>query len=133
MTEEQTTPPKKRRQITQKPQADGLARLPAKTRTGYEKTANRPYLLESSVVRDRYAADHAHATAEMDKIDGEILLIETTANNDCNQIRARADAETQARLARRHDLEAIAKAAYAALDAFDAPPAATPDNAQEPQ
>jgi len=117
MTDEATTTPKKTRQITQR-QADKAV---AQYRTGANppKTANRPYLLESSVVRDRYAADHSHATAEMDKIDGEILLIATTANNDIAQIRARADAETQARQARRADLEAIAQATAAALASFD--------------
>ena len=66
-----------------------------------------PYLLDSGVFIEELKRQSYNASSEIEAIMAEILDIETRANNDIQQIRARADSEKAAREARRMDLTKI--------------------------
>lgn len=81
-----------------------------------ESPANpNPYVLESTTVLDDIRRHRDHAQAEADRLDADMLSIETRANTDIQAVRARADQEIAARRARRADLQAILDATSAAL------------------
>ena len=91
-----------------------------------KQPAQRPYLLESTVVRAAIAQNYDAALAEIEAVEADMLAVATTANNDIALIRERADAEIAARTSRRDDLRSILAMCGAALGRPVEPPA---DNA----
>ena len=69
--------------------------------------AQRPYVLESSIIEDDLRRAASNASAEIDAIDADLLAIQERANNDINAIVARRDAEITSRNHRRNDLSRI--------------------------
>ena len=74
-----------------------------------------PYLLDSGVFIEELKRQSSNASSEIEAILAELLDIETRANNDIQQIRARADSEKAAREARRMDLTKIVEMAARAM------------------
>lgn len=81
--------------------------------------------LDSATVLDEIRRHRDNANLEIDRIDADILAVQTRTNLDIEAIRARADQEIAARKARRADLVTIVEATQAALAVGEpaAPPA----------
>ncbi|HEU5019647.1 MAG TPA: hypothetical protein VFT69_16940 [Pseudolabrys sp.] len=83
------------------------SRKAAETRRRNKLTEQRPYLLESSIIRADMERHNVAALAEIEAVEADMLSIETRANNDIAAIRERADAEIAARKIRCADLQSI--------------------------
>lgn len=127
--------PKKLRRPSNPLATPSQAMVDARPKT--QQHAQRPYLLESSVVEDDLKRQRAAALSEIEAIEAEILSITERANNDIVSIQQRADAEVSARKVRAEDLEKIVAMADRALSPAAAPnrgladqPAAAPEDSQ---
>ena len=100
------------------------AKTPAKRKSAPKPTVQkpeRPYILDSAVVRDEIERQRQNALSEIDAIQADKLSITQRAERDIASIRERAEAEIRARDDRERDLQKIIDMTGRALGEDEAP------------